>query len=483
MPPSKHKISALILTALLGTTVLTSPVSAEKGMSAYEHQHSESHTSTQESTTSHTQSSTTSTHSSSSISLDKTGTADVLGSLLLPNPHRKVPQLNSVSSRTSEPSTLFAVKAQNDKWGAVDVSGKTILEPRFQAVTISGNTLSAKEKKNSDSLYFSLEGQPLPSPKRSPGLYAFKEKGRWGFQDENGKTVLAPVYKNVLTEFHEGIAFVKDSKGKQAAIDEKGQVLFAAPYDEVFPFQNGLAEVRRHVKSLNWTNLILSSVLNYDPYNDGPLDLSWDGQKRGYIDTQGKEVIDSHNDAVYPMTPWGTFVKNKGKVSFVDRQGRILFGPGEYDIAGGSLDENAGLASLKEKSSGKYGIIDLADGTLRLPFAWDGITFLGNERFTEKKDGITQLIDESTGKVLHTWNQELTVTAFGPGAEVTWLKGTNWQIMDKNGNVLSQLPKGSLEQVQPFQGTISVVKSKGQWGLMDQNGHWLLQGMKKIQNL
>ena len=78
-------------------------------------------------------------------------------------------------------------------------------------------------------------------------------------------------------------------------------------------------------------------------------------------------------------------MQDKGKVWFSDRQGRVIFGPGDYDITGGSLDEIAGLASVKEKASGKYGIIDLSDGSLRLPFAWDAIVFLGGDRKKRKK--------------------------------------------------------------------------------------------------
>jgi hypothetical protein len=282
-----------------------------------------------------------------------------------------------------------------------------------------------------------------------------------------------------------------DDKGKQVAIDEKGTVLFAAPYDEISPFQDGLAEVRRHVKRFNWASLASLTLANvfwhngwsYDPYTDGPLDMAWDGQKRGYLDTRGREVIDSHNDAVYPMTPWGTFVQDKGKVWFSDRQGRVIFGPGDYDITGGSLDEIAGLASVKEKTSGKYGIIDLSDGSLRLPFAWDAIVFLGGDRFTVKKGKSTQLVDETTGRVLQSWDTDVMFTPFGAGAEVTWLKGNTWQLVDRAGNVRAQLPKAALEQVSPFQGKVSVVKSNGQWGLLDQTGQWVLQGMKKIKEV
>lgn len=491
MTRSKPQLPALLLAALVSTTVWAGSASAEKGVTLYDHQHRETHTTTRESSTTHTQSSTTRTHSSSSVSVDRTGTAEILGSWLLPNPHRNLPKLRSVSPRHVPPAIRFAVKAPNGKWGIVDENGRTILEPRYQSVTSSGTVLAAMEKGHAEPATFNLDGKPVPPPEAIPGLYPFKEKNRWGFKDEKGNIMLTSVYRAIVTDFREGIAFVVDDKGKQVAIDEKGKVLFAAPYDEVSPFQDGLAEVRRHVKRFNWASLASLTLANvfwhngwsYDPYTDGPLDMAWDGQKRGYLDTRGREVIDSHNDAVYPMTPWGTFVQDKGKVWFSDRQGRVIFGPGDYDITGGSLDEIAGLASVKEKASGKYGIIDLSDGSLRLPFAWDAIVFLGGDRFTVKKGKSTQLVDETTGRVLQSWDTDVTFTPFGAGAEVTWLKGNTWQLVDRAGNVRAQLPKAALDQVSPFQGKGSIVKSNGQWGLMDQTGQWVLQGMKKIKEV
>lgn len=491
MTRSKSQVPALLLAALVGTALWAGPASAEKGMTLYDRQHSETRITSRESSTTHTESSTTSTHSSSSVSVDKAGTAEILGSWLLPNPHRNVPTLKSVSAHRVPPAIRFAVKASNGKWGIVDENGRTILEPRYQSVASSGTVLAAMEKSNSEPATFDLDGKPVPPPEAKSGLYAFKEKNRWGFRDEKDTIVLAPVYKSIVTDFQEGIAFVVDDKGKQVAINEKGQVLFAAPYDEISPFQDGLAEVRRHVQSFNWASLASLTLANvfwhngwyYDPYTDGPLDMAWDGQKRGYLDTQGREVIDSHNDAVYPMTSWGTFVKDKGKVWFADRQGRVIFGPGDYDITGGSLDEIAGLASVKEKASGKYGVIDLSDGSLRLPYAWDAIIFLGGDRFTVKNGKSTQLVDETSGRVLQSWDTDVTFTPFGAGAEVTWLKGDTWQLVDRAGNVRTQLPKAALDQVSPFQGNVSIVKSQGKWGLMDQDGHWVLQGQKEIKDL
>lgn len=76
---------------------------------------------------------------------------------------------------------------------------------------------------------------------------------------------------------------------------------------------------------LTW---VVSSSTHSVYYDDEVTPLTYDGVKRGYLDRVGNIVIDSKNDAVYPMTEFGTFVRNKGKLGFVNRKGQYLIAPG-----------------------------------------------------------------------------------------------------------------------------------------------------------
>lgn len=480
--------ASLFLAALAASLSLPLSATAEKGAELYSHEHRESHTTTRTESSTHTSSSTTSTHSSSSVSLDKEGSAEILGHILVPNPHRKMPRLDRISRQASL-TPVFAGRDQKGRWGLWDSQGRQLLAPRFKKLEAGTNgSIIAWEGKDAPR-YLTRTGQSAQLPTSLENLHAFKEKGRWGFQDASGKTVLPPVYQAVLTGFSEGIALVKNSKGRTVAIDSQGKELFAAPYDQVFPFQDGLAETRRKVRSFNWASAVgaaLGSALwdtnVYDP--ESPLILTWDGVKRGYIDRSGQVIIDDRNDAVFPMTPWGTFVKDKGELWFADRQGKILFGPGKYDINGGGLDEAEGLAAIQDKTSKKYGMVDLSDGSLRLPFAWDGIQFLGGQRMLVKGDSSTRLISEASGQVLRTWQIPVTVTPFGAGAEVTWIQeGKVFRLMDREGNLLPVRIPAEVTQADSFQDKAAPVKGKQGWGLLDVQGNWLVQGLKEIKVL
>ena len=97
-------------------------------------------------------------------------------------------------------------------------------------------------------------------------------------------------------------------------------------------------------------------------YDDEVAPLTYDGVKRGYLDRVGNIVIDSKNDAVYPMTEFGTFVRNKGKLGFVNRKGQYLIAPGNYSLDDGLLDDVDGFVSLKNKENGKWGVFSMVDG-------------------------------------------------------------------------------------------------------------------------
>lgn len=55
MTRSKPQLPALLLAALVSTTVWAGSASAEKGVTLYDHQHRETRTTTRESSTTHTQ--------------------------------------------------------------------------------------------------------------------------------------------------------------------------------------------------------------------------------------------------------------------------------------------------------------------------------------------------------------------------------------------------------------------------------------------
>ena len=129
--------------------------------------------------------------------------------------------------------------------------------------------------------------------------------------------------------FSEGLAAVRGKKGL-AYIDKTGTQVFAAPYDSALPFHEGLAEVRRKVKSTNFLGAVLTIAAGtagqfiYDP-----LMLDDENVKRGYIDKTGTMIVSIKNDYNSTFVDGTALVKVKSRWGCVDRTGAYLV-PADY---------------------------------------------------------------------------------------------------------------------------------------------------------
>lgn len=70
------------------------------------------------------------------------------------------------------------------------------------------------------------------------------ENKLWGFVDNTGNITAEPQFKAVLTPFSEGLAGVMTIDGKAYAKTD-GTIAFMADYDQLYPFEKGIAEVRK----------------------------------------------------------------------------------------------------------------------------------------------------------------------------------------------------------------------------------------------
>lgn len=497
---TKRYLSLAVALSLFGA-VAYSGVQAAEPADLYSHEHHEvsSQTVSSETTSYKRQDSAVQSTVSMTKTIGEERVSQEAGKLTAPYlPQMKLHQIPYAASslpekirqeydRNYKDGVLARVKVKG-KWGLIGTNGQTLIVPQYKELAYDqGGIFLAKEKK--DWTFVDKQGRPLPetatvTATTAPSdeadvLLPFKDKGKYGFLDRSGNVVIAPAYKEVYTGFSEGLAFVKNQAGKKVAIDRSGAEVFVAPYDELYAFDNGLAEYRRHVQGFNWGSLlgvVIGSSFNtgYDPGLYGG--LTYDGVKRGYIDRQGHIVIDSKLDEVYPMTAFGTFVKNKGKLSFVNRQGQALIGPADYVIDQGTLDDLGGLVSLKDKGNGKYGVFSMVDGAQVAPFAYDAITFLGSERMLLQRGETRYLVDETTGESVNTVAKGITVMPFGVENR-TWRfdEKKNYAIIDQNGQVLFTAPAGTITKVKNFRNGVSPVQVGKLWGVVDGQGRWLVQ--------
>lgn len=400
----------------------------------------------------------------------------------------------------------LAIVKKAGKYGLVGLDGGELIPPTYKNLNPVYDIGALQTTTKKTNTYLDIHGQELVGDDlknrfiksaqedlkkldQIPSkLSVFKDKGKYGFKDiETQAIVIPPQYKEVYTGFSEGIAFVKNNAGQKVAINEEGKELFEAPYDTLYPFRDGLAEYHRKVSGFNFGSLLGTVIGGVISGGDNIIvgglggGLTFDGVKRGYINKDGQVVIDSHKDAVYPMTPYGTFIKNDGAVYFVDRTGKTIIPTGNYDI--GSMDITNGLLSLKDKTSDKYAIYSAVDGKKLIDYQFDKVEFIGGNRMVATIKGSKELVDLESGKSLQAFDKNTEFTAFGL-SPVTWIKENgNYYIIDKHGQVQFNGQTFKLSQVTPFVNGHSAVKVNGKWGVVNAQGQWLAQALYDEVNL
>lgn len=187
---------------------------------------------------------------------------------------------------------------EGTRWGYINNEGRTIIEPRYDyAEDFQENGLAIVQRKNGS-----------------------------GLIDSAGRERVKPVY-SFIAPFAEGRAVVSDAKG-YTFIDERGKEVTSARYD----YLNSLHEGRALFSRQN-----TSGTSRY-----------------GYLDAQGKEVLPAiYEDAGDFMN--GTALVKLGEVEFalIDLQGTVLH-TYKFPFVGYPGD---GLLAFQETENGKYGYL------------------------------------------------------------------------------------------------------------------------------
>lgn len=443
-------------------------------------------------------------HSGSYIGLE-------IGSII--NPYRNAPELKladqvvTITNSTYAKEGVLGIFRDHGKYGVLGINGEVLIPAQYKDLEtgLYGNfkykdgkatkymDKNGKEISTAEDIERSkMENAELAKVKAELAQYQttypsdeyeyFQDTNKkYGFKNKAGEVVIEPQFKDIITYFSSDRAFVKNKEGKIVAIDGNGQEVFTPPSKDVSPFDdNGLAEYRRKVSGFNFGSLLgfigggtfSGHGWGYNGYGVGG--FTYDGVKRGYMNTSGDIVIDSKNDAVWPMTRFGTIVKNQGKTGFMNRDGQYIIQPNNYET--GEIDQYNGLLVVKNKDLDKTGIFSIDNGQQVVPFVYDDITFAGTKRMLATLENTKYLVDMETGEAVFTTVKDDMIDGFGTDV-YTWVhKGhSKYRIIDMDGNILFTDDANVFSDVKTFTNGHSAVKVNGKWGVVDMNGNWVVQ--------
>lgn len=398
---------------------------------------------------------------------------------------------------------LAAVK-EKGRWGVIDMTGRYIVPPTYKdtGASFKKGRLAVKNRKNLWG-YMDREGKEIippaykaVSPAFSEGYAAVQADNKlWGFIDTEGHVTAKPQFKAVLTPFSEGLSGVKTIDGSGYARPD-GTIAFMADYDQLFPFKDGLAEVREGVAETRtvrsrppisigigwgwgWGDWLAFRHPRHHPWGWGiGLPIWYPGWyddepipsvtvKRGYIDHSGKVIASPANDRVFSAGEKGILLSKDGRYGWINLEGTYI---AHTTYIGLLPDEEDGVLLAKDENK-KWGLLSMEDGHELLPFSYKEIRSLGNGLFGYKEEDKWGIADKDGARL--TAPLYLAVSKAGEGLLPVKTK-TGWRFLTPAGH--EAFPHDdTFSDVTPFSSGLAGVKVKGKWGLIDKTGTYVMR--------
>ena len=333
-------------------------------------------------------------------------------------------------------TSLFPIE-QHKNWGYIDVSGKVVIEPRFEFADEFAEGF-AVVKVDGKYGFIDQSGKFLVEPRYtsarpfSEGLarvqvggdvYGFN--GTWGFIDQTGRMVIEPQYHDptwaseTSYNFHNGLAMI-EVNDKKGFINTIGEVVIPPRFDYAYSFSEGLASV-----------------------------CETHGGKWGYIDTAGRWAIPPKFDWASLFSEGLAPVTLNGVCGYIDQTGELKLKPNftrkETDCASvwGSFDGGLSRWMIGDK----YGFINKAGEIVIKPDF--ELTFNFAERMALiVQDAKYGFIDQTGQLVIKP--QFYHARDFHHGlARVNYARDA-WGYIDKSGRFVWKQPAETLADAIPF---------------------------------
>lgn len=193
-----------------------------------------------------------------------------------------------------------------EKWGFVDKSGKTIINPQFS------NTLNF-----------------------SDGLCAVSNSdGDWGYINKEGKISVNYQFQNAANFTNDKAIVTNDSK--YGVISRDGKYLVNPQFD-MAQIDNNLILIEQSGK-WGWADLDGKIVINPQfeiafPFYSNEITAVKSGENYGYINKEGKFEINPQFKYAFPFVGDMAMVGSSSKIGFIDKEGKYKINPQFNDVS------------------------------------------------------------------------------------------------------------------------------------------------------
>lgn len=363
-----------------------------------------------------------------------------------------------------------AIVKVNKQWGVIDQTGKLTMPGKFANLVIFSNGLAKTSIQNkwavvdpsgkllTEAIYTDVREFPQGAVSVWNGSkFAYmsfhqgnwklsrfydeemnseagafvRQGGKWGLINPQGLEVIPPSFEQVMP-FQQGLAAVKQN-GKWGSIDPLGTVVIPYLYDEISFFNQGLATVKA-------------------------------GDRRGLINSRGETILAPQFEEIIQHEQNVLQIKQAGKWGLANKEGHILIQP-KYDQVFPLHDGRLVTVSLGDK----YGYIDLQDNVIIEPQF---------DAFSPVLDGSIMTVKKGDKWGLITRNGEVLVEQrydqppqFSEGIGMVQMDG-KWSFINKQGQPITST---WFEQAESFRHGLAKVNQGGTWGYLNKEGNVVYQ--------
>ncbi len=313
-------------------------------------------------------------------------------------------------------SFFVQVKPVGSKvWGYANESGEIIIPAKFKKCFYFSEGLAAVYE-NKNYLFLKPDGTMLNTKVNGFRLASASLFGLQGFSD--------------------GMVQIK-LKDNWGYLNTKGELAIEAIYDEATLFRDGLAVVVKGTdffilsKDGKESKINVPNIKKTSPFSEGLAVLSIMDGKKGFINTDGKLVIEAKFVSAGHFTNGMAWAKNDNKeLGYIDKTGAWVIEP--IFMAGKNFDKTSGLARVKYKDK------------------WAYVTMKGEVIYVNDTD---------------LWGDFYNGLAKGR-------KDDKLGFYDKTGNYVIE---PQFESVRDFKNGFAAAKLNGKWGMINTTGEWVIQ--------
>ncbi len=329
---------------------------------------------------------------------------------------------------------------KGEKWGCIDSFGNTVIDLKYEALD-----------------KFDING-------RARIIY----DGKFGIIDCGGKIIIPPAF-DYLDSFGSSDITVAMIGNKYGILKDDFSVLASFEYDYIYPFNGEKSSIaykdgKYAIISSSGSLLTEMKYTHMEEFKNG-LSLSYD-RGYGYVDHDGKEIIQCIHDDVKQGTALSVFLKKDGKWALFAHNGDNL--TDFCYLSAGKFSNGLSAVSVMTEQGERYGYVN-DSGDVVIPLIYTSALEFKYGKAIVSNGKYSGIIDVENRTII-----PFVYTGFNPSYDYNVIAAANdssrWGLISFNND---QLCEFKYDYIFEFVDGYAYTLKNNMYGIIDIHGHEL----------